>query len=216
MYIKESSILRDAIKQYQYHQQQNFSQTIANSTSTANSISQQQQSSQINSQIMNRNINLGSNIISNNIELKSTTSPQNDPPPPSPASSVGSTNSIANVVSSGLQNGQEQSQNLPTSNSALNSSSNIIPNNKLASLYEKFFKITESNVKSQMIWDSNETQINEISYLKGINQLFIFQQKSIKKCTCAHVSFNFKRSFCSVCFFHYVDPSYLIKLELTN
>lgn len=162
MHIKESSLLRDAIKQYQQqstiHQQSN--QSFQNQDNNRNN--------QANSNTVSRNINIGSN------NYVPTTSPQNDPPPPSPASSIGSTNSNTPLVygsTNSSQNSQEISSILATSlnNNIASSTLSVNSSNstKLANLYEKFFKITESNVKSQMIWESNENQISEIKFLTG-------------------------------------------------
>lgn len=169
MYIKESSLLRDAIKQYQHQPHQGSSQQQQQQSQPHQQSSSQQQTGSSSQQ---QSTSRSSAVVT------STTSPQNEPPPPSPASSVGSTNSNPTTTTSSTaahhnsanahSGAGSTASNVPVSSSSTSASSSSNVNPKLFGLYEKFFKITESNVKSQMIWETNENQINEIKYLSGM------------------------------------------------
>jgi len=168
MYIKESSILRDTIKQYQHQPHQASSQQQQQSSQPHQQSSSQQQTGSGSQQ---QSTSRSSAVVT------STTSPQNEPPPPSPASSVGSTNSNPTTTTSSTAAHHNTgahtatASNVPVSSSSTSASSSSNINPKLFGLYEKFFKFTESNVKSQMIWETNENQINEIKYLSDFRDI---------------------------------------------
>lgn len=93
-----------------------------------------------------------------------TTSP-NELPPPSPASSVGSGSSNSN------NHPQQHSSSQPSMATEASNSSHsnqLVNSQKLIGLFERYFKYTEFNMRSQNFWDSNEHQINEIKFLTGI------------------------------------------------
>ncbi|RNA20347.1 AF4 FMR2 family member 4 isoform X2 [Brachionus plicatilis] len=99
------------------------------------------------------------------------TSP-NEIPPPSPASSVGSS-----AGSSNSNNATQNNQNTQQSQSQeSSSSSNLQPHQiglstqKIMAYSERYFKLTEYNMRSQNFWDMNEHQINDVKYLSDFRE----------------------------------------------
>jgi hypothetical protein len=111
----------------------------------------------------------------------STTSPASNELAPSPASSVGSSIGSNNGTAANSQNNNNNNNNNNNSSSQSNTNNNNNNNNnnmssslnhaeltkKLLSTYESYYKISEYNLRSQTIWESNEHLINEVKYLNG-------------------------------------------------
>lgn len=98
----------------------------------------------------------------------SKTSP-NEIPPPSPASSVGSSAGSSNS-NNAMQNSQstQQSQSQESSSNSNSQPQQIgLSAQKLMAYSERYFKLTEYNMRSQNFWDVNEHQINDEKHLSG-------------------------------------------------
>lgn len=88
------------------------------------------------------------------------TSP-NELPPPSPASSIGS--------SAGSQSGNTKSHE-----ASVQQQTQFEIMQKTISLYERFSRLNDYNLRSQNFWDTNEAQISDIEYLNGMFIDFCF------------------------------------------
>jgi hypothetical protein len=85
-------------------------------------------------------------------------------PPPSPASSIGSS---AGSLTNGNTNGSNQPSQSSQASEASSQQTQVEIMHKMVSLYERFSRLNDYNLRSQNFWESNETQINEIDYLNG-------------------------------------------------
>lgn len=96
------------------------------------------------------------------------TSP-NEIPPPSPASSIGSSagSSNSNNVTQNNQNTQQSQSQESSSNSNPQPQHIGLSTQKLTAYSERYFKLTEYNIRSQNFWDNNEHLINDEKYLSG-------------------------------------------------
>jgi hypothetical protein len=99
---------------------------------------------------------------------KPQTSP-NEIPPPSPASSVGSNSQPTTQLQSQGISSSQQSNDGHASSTANSTTASSHPQNpqKMVQYYERYFKLTEYNMRSQGFWDANEHQCAEIKYLDG-------------------------------------------------
>lgn len=94
------------------------------------------------------------------------TSP-NELPPPSPASSIGS--SVGSLTGHNKDQGASSSQTAEKDSSQpqQQQTTQVEIMQKMVSLYERFSRLNDYNLRSQNFWDSNEMQIGEIDYLNG-------------------------------------------------
>jgi hypothetical protein len=149
MSLKELNLVRDAIKEYNMKQQ--------NGTNLAN---------QSQATAANTSATSGQKTTT----TSTTTTSPNEPPPPSPASSVGSNSNKHQQQQQSQSVSQQQQQQQESTATTSSQGGQSLPSaytQKINGLYERYFKYTEHNMKSQNIWDANEHQMSEIKYLNG-------------------------------------------------